>query len=54
MKRKKRGLRFLEFEKEWLAKKHRDETLEFYETWPETKYKSFSYYGHWPGVSENE
>jgi acetophenone carboxylase len=54
MKRKKRGVKFLKFEKEWLKKKPSDATLEFYGTWPETKYKSFSYYGHWPGVLENE
>jgi acetophenone carboxylase len=54
MNRKQRGVKFLEFEKEWLKKKPSEETLEFYGTWPETKYQSFSYYGHWPGVSENE
>jgi acetophenone carboxylase len=32
MKRKKRGVRFLEFEEEWLKKKPSDETLEFYGT----------------------
>jgi acetophenone carboxylase len=54
MKRKKRGVTFLKFEREWLKKKPSNKTLEFYGTWPETKYRSFSYYGQWPGVSENE
>jgi N-methylhydantoinase B/oxoprolinase/acetone carboxylase alpha subunit len=50
--RKKKGKKFEEFEKEWLTKKPSDETLEFYGTWPESKYESFSYYGPWPGVKE--
>jgi acetophenone carboxylase len=54
MDRKKKGVLFSEFEKEWLKKKPSNETLEFYGTWPETKYQSFSYYGQWPGVSEKE
>jgi len=52
--RKKRGKKFKQFEKEWLKKKPSDETLEFYGTWPESQYESFSYFGSWPGESENE
>lgn len=52
MDRKARGLRFAEFEKEWLKKKPSDETLEFYGNWPTTNYESFSYYGYWPEVSK--
>ncbi|MFH1646440.1 MAG: hydantoinase B/oxoprolinase family protein [Chloroflexota bacterium] len=48
--RKKRGKKFAQFEKEWLKKKPSDEVIEYYGTWPETKYESFSYFGLWPGV----
>jgi hypothetical protein len=49
--RKARGKKFEQFEKEWLKKKPSGETLEFYGTWPDSKYDSFSYFGYWPGVS---
>ena len=52
--RKTRGKKFAQFEKEWLKKRPSEETAEFYGTWPTPKYKSFSYFGHWPGVSGNE
>jgi len=52
--RKARGKKYAQFEKEWLKKRPNEETLEFYGTWPETKYESFSYFGDWPGVSGNE
>ena len=52
MDRKARGLKYKQFERKWLKKKPSDETLEFYGTWPESKYESFSYYGSWPGESE--
>jgi len=45
--RKTRGVRFEVFEKEWLQLKPDDEILEFYGDWPETRYKSFTYYGSW-------
>lgn len=50
--RKARGLRFEEFEREWLKKKPAPEVLEFYGDWPNTVYKSFTYYGPWHEVSE--
>ena len=50
--RKQRGKKFSEFEKEWLKEKPKPEVLEFYGDWPTTKYKSFTYYGSWPGESE--
>jgi N-methylhydantoinase B/oxoprolinase/acetone carboxylase alpha subunit len=50
--RKKRGVKFSEFEKEWLKKKPDPEFLEFYGDWPVTEYKSFTYYGPWNGESE--
>jgi acetophenone carboxylase len=46
--RKARGLKFNQFEKKWLKKKPSDETLEFYGSWPDSKYDAFSYYGYWP------
>jgi len=48
-----RGKKFAEFEKNWLKKKPSEETLEFYGVWPATEYESFSYFGYWPGISEN-
>jgi acetophenone carboxylase len=45
--RKTRGVRFEVFEKEWLQLKPDEEILEFYGEWPETRYKSFTYYGSW-------
>jgi len=50
--RKNKGKKFEEFEREWSKKRPGDETLEFYGTWPESKYESFSYYGSWPGVNK--
>jgi len=52
MGRKARGLKFADFEKEWLKKKPGDEVLQFYGEWPTTKHKSFAYYGYWPKVTE--
>jgi N-methylhydantoinase B/oxoprolinase/acetone carboxylase alpha subunit len=52
MDRKTRGVRFKQFERKWLKKKPSDETLEFYGTWPDSKYDSFSYFGYWPGASK--
>lgn len=48
--RKKRGLPYSDFVKGWLKKRPSDQTLEFYGEWPVRKYKSFSYFGPWPGV----
>jgi len=50
--RKQRGVKFSEFEKEWLKKKPNPEVLEFYGDWPTTKFKSFTYYGSWLVESE--
>lgn len=50
--RKKQGMPYLEFEKNWLEKKPDPEVLEFYGEWPATKYKTFTYYGAWPGEAE--
>ena len=44
--RKARGVKFKQFERKWLKKKPSDETLEFYGTWPDSKYDSFSYFGY--------
>lgn len=52
MDRKTRGLKFSEFEKEWLKKKPSDEVLQFYGEWPTPKCKSFAYYGHWLQMTE--
>ena len=45
MNRRKRGISFEEFEKEWLKKRPPEEILEYYGEWPEKKYESFSYFG---------
>jgi acetophenone carboxylase len=50
--RKKRGIKYAEFEKEWLKKKPSPEALQFYGEWPVAQYKSFTYYGPWPGENE--
>ncbi|OGO42232.1 MAG: hypothetical protein A2137_05035 [Chloroflexi bacterium RBG_16_58_8] len=50
--RKSRGRRYDLFEKEWLKKRPGAETLEFYGDWPETNYQHFSYFGPWPGVTQ--
>jgi N-methylhydantoinase B/oxoprolinase/acetone carboxylase alpha subunit len=46
--RKQKGVKFSEFERDWLEKKPNPEVLEFYGEWPTTQYKSFTYYGSWP------
>jgi acetophenone carboxylase len=46
--RRKKGVKFSEFEREWLKKKPNPEVLEFYGEWPTMEYKSFTYYGSWP------
>ena len=48
--RKRRGVKYAEFEKSWLEKKPSDQVLEFYGDWPEKSYDSFSYFGPWPGI----
>jgi acetone carboxylase alpha subunit len=50
--RKKRAMKFPEFEKRWLKKKPSDQVLEFYGDWPVKKYASFSYFGPWPGAKK--
>jgi len=50
--RKKRGKKYAEFEEEWLKQKPSPEALQFYGEWPITHYKSFTYYGPWPGENE--
>jgi hypothetical protein len=50
--RKKRGVKFPEFEKKWLKKKPDPEVLEYYGNWPTMEYKSFTYYGSWRRKSE--
>jgi hypothetical protein len=50
--RKKRGIKFETFEKEWLKLKPGQEILEFYGEWPEKHYESFTYYGAWPEVEK--
>jgi acetophenone carboxylase len=45
--RRKRGMKFNDFEKEWLKLKPKKEILEFYGEWPEKHYESFTYYGTW-------
>jgi acetophenone carboxylase len=45
--RKRRGIKFEIFEKEWLKLKPKQEILEFYGDWPEKHYESFTYYGAW-------
>jgi acetophenone carboxylase len=50
--RKKRGKKYAEFEEGWLKQKPSPEALQFYGEWPITHYKSFTYYGPWPGENE--
>jgi N-methylhydantoinase B/oxoprolinase/acetone carboxylase alpha subunit len=45
--RKKRGVKYVDFEREWLKLRPDQEILQFYGDWPETKYKSFTYFGKW-------
>ena len=45
--RKKNGMPFSEFEKQWQALKPDEDILEFYGDWPDTHYSSFSYFGEW-------
>ena len=45
--RKKRGMRYADFERKWLKLRSDKEILQFYGDWPETKYKSFTYFGDW-------
>jgi acetophenone carboxylase len=45
--RKKRGLKFADFEREWLKLQPDPEILKYYGNWPETKYNSFTYFGEW-------
>jgi acetophenone carboxylase len=45
--RKKRGVKYTAFEREWLKLRPEQEVLQFYGDWPETKYKSFTYFGKW-------
>jgi acetone carboxylase alpha subunit len=46
-KRKKNGVPYGEFKKQWDKLKPSEEILQFYGDWPETKYDSFSYFGDW-------
>ena len=50
--RKRRGQKYSDFEKVWLKKKPSEEVLEFYGDWPIKKYKTFDYFGPWPGVKK--
>jgi len=43
--RKKRGVKYADFESEWLKLRPDQEVMQFYGDWPETKYKSFTYFG---------
>ena len=43
----KRGMRYAVFERKWLKLRSDKEILQFYGDWPETKYKSFTYFGDW-------
>jgi hypothetical protein len=52
--RKRRGLKFAEFEKGWREKRPSDEVMEFYGEWPEKRYEKFSYFGQWPGVERQQ
>ena len=45
--RKKRGVPFETFEKEWLTLKPDQEIMEFYGDWPSTSYSEFTYFGKW-------
>jgi N-methylhydantoinase B/oxoprolinase/acetone carboxylase alpha subunit len=45
--RKKRGTKYADFEREWLKLRPDQEVMQFYGDWPETKYKSFTYFGKW-------
>jgi acetophenone carboxylase len=45
--RKKRGMKYSDFEREWIKVKPDQEILQFYGDWPETRYKYFSYFGKW-------
>jgi acetophenone carboxylase len=45
--RKKRGLKYTDFERKWLKLHPDKEILQFYGDWPETKYKAFTYFGKW-------
>jgi acetophenone carboxylase len=45
--RKKRGVKYSDFERKWLKLRPDQEILKFYGDWPETKYKSFTYFGKW-------
>ena len=45
--RKKRGMKYADFEREWFRLRPDQEILQFYGDWPETNYKSFTYFGEW-------
>jgi N-methylhydantoinase B/oxoprolinase/acetone carboxylase alpha subunit len=45
--RKKRGVTYADFEREWFRLRPDQEILQFYGDWPETNYKSFTYFGEW-------
>jgi hypothetical protein len=45
--RKKRGMKYADFERKWLKLHPDKEILQFYGDWSETKYKSFTYFGDW-------
>jgi N-methylhydantoinase B/oxoprolinase/acetone carboxylase alpha subunit len=45
--RKKRGIKYADFERDWLTLHPDPEILRYYGDWPETKYESFIYFGEW-------
>jgi len=45
--RRKRGVKYSDFERKWLKLRPGQEVLQFYGDWPETKYKLFTYFGKW-------
>ncbi|MGD0229736.1 MAG: hydantoinase B/oxoprolinase family protein [Syntrophorhabdales bacterium] len=45
--RKKRGVKYADFEPAWLKLRPDPEILRYYGDWPETNYTSFTYFGEW-------